>query len=65
MNNMPIGFLFSLSQNDKAMNFYSTLSEDQKNSISSYIQTCSSGDEAKEKITRVITNLENNNISFI
>lgn len=65
MNDMPIGFLFSMSQNDKAMSYYSSLSQTQKESISKYLQNCSSGNEAKEKINTTINNLENNNISFL
>jgi len=65
MNDIPLGFLFSISQNNKAMNFYSSLLEHQKESISKYLQNCSSGEEAKEKLNTVINNLENNNLSFI
>jgi len=65
MNNIPLGFIFSISQNNKAMNFYSSLSDIQRDAISNYIQNCTSGNEAKEKISNAITSLENKDLSFI
>ena len=65
MEDVPLGFLFKISQNNKAMNFYSSLSETQRKSISQYLQNCTDGEEAKQKLNTAITNLENNNLSFI
>ena len=55
----------SLGMHEYAMDFYSTLDASTKNKIKQYIQNCSSGNEAKEKIDTVVKNLEKNNLDFL
>ena len=65
MNDIPLGFRFSLTNNNEAMKFYSNLSETEKEAISNYLQECSSSNKSKEKINNAINFLQNKNISFI
>lgn len=65
MNDLPLGFRFSLTNSDAAMKFYTSLSDKEKSSVINYLQNCSSGEEAIEKINTAINSLENKNLSFI
>lgn len=62
---IPIGFLFKISMNSKALDYYSLLDGNTKQEITNYIQNSTSGDEAKQKITKAIEHLNNNNVDFL
>lgn len=62
---LPIGLAMSLGMNEFAMDFYSGLDTDTRNKIKAYIQNCSSGKEAKNKIHTTIENLEKHNLKFL
>lgn len=63
--NIPIGFLFSISQNEKAMKYFANLDDISKSRISSYIKDSLDGDEAKVRISSSIKGLEENNLNFL
>ena len=56
---MPIGFIMSLMQSEKALNAYSYLENSEKESIIDYITNPLNGDDVKQKIDKVIYELEN------
>ena len=62
---MPIGFAMSLGMNEYAMDFYANLDENSRERIKKYIQNCSSGVEAKQKIHTAVQNLEKHNLNFL
>lgn len=62
---MPIGFAMSLGMHEYAMDFYSKLDSDNRNKIKNYIQNCSSGNEAKQKIKKAVKCLEKQDLSFL
>lgn len=62
---LPIGLAMSLGMNEYAMDFYSKLDENNREKIKKYIQNCSTGSEAKEKIRNTINNLEKHNLDFL
>lgn len=62
---LPIGLAMSLGMNEYAMEFYSSLDSSTRDKIKQYIQNCSSGKEAKEKINTTIKNLEKNSLDFL
>ena len=62
---LPIGLAMSLGMNEFAMDFYAGLDDVTRNKIKTYIQNCSSGDEAKSKINTTIRNLEKHNLDFL
>ncbi len=59
-NDMPVGFVMSLAQNEKALNYYSTLANYEKENIKNYIKGARTGEEAKMRIETTIQNLEKN-----
>lgn len=62
---LPIGFSFSLAMNENAMKFYSNLDKYSKEEVLDYIKSSSTGEEAKERIKKVISDLEQNNLNFL
>lgn len=63
--NMPVGFVFKMAMDSKALDYYSTLSNSTKERITNYIQNSSTGNESKQRIEDVINNLKNNNLDFL
>lgn len=64
-NPIPLGLLFGISTNYKALNNFSKLNEEKIVEITNYIQNCSTGNEAQEKINIAIKSLENNSLEFL
>lgn len=64
MNDVPLGLLFSIAENESALEYYANLSVDTKNDITKFVQTDMSMD-AKERIDFVVSSLERNDISFL
>lgn len=62
---LPIGLAMSLGMNEFAMDYYSKLDNTTRNKIKNYIQNCSTGNEAKEKINIAVKNLEENTLDFL
>lgn len=62
---LPIGLAMSLGMNEYAMEFFSELDTNTRDKIKKYIQNCSTGSEAKEKIKTTIKNLEKHNLDFL
>lgn len=64
-SNVPVGFTMNLAQSPQALNYYSNLSEEERNKINNYIESSTSGNEAKKRIENVISNLENNHLNTL
>ena len=62
---IPLGLLFKISTNYKALNNFSKLNEQKLTEITNYIQNSSTGNEAQEKINIAIKSLENNDLEFL
>lgn len=56
---LPIGFVMSLATDMKAMSQFGLLSDAEKKELISYIESSSTGDEAKERIKQIISSLHN------
>lgn len=59
---MPVGLGMQLSQDPRAMENFAWLPDEQKHAILAEIQSCGTGDEARECIRRVVARLHNNQI---
>ena len=57
---MPIGFVMSLVQSENALKAYASLDVSKKENIKNYIINSINGNDAKMRIEKVITDLENN-----
>ena len=57
---MPIGFVMSLVQSESALKAYASLDISKKENIKNYIVNSIDGNDAKMRIEKVITDLENN-----
>lgn len=62
---LPIGFSFSLTMNENAMKFYSNLDKYSKEEVLDYIKSSSTGEEAKKRIKKAISDLEQNSLNFL
>lgn len=62
---IPLGFLFEIFKNNKALNNFSKLDISNQLKITKYIQNSSTGYEVEEKINTAIENLENNSLEFL
>ncbi len=62
---LPIGFTMSISNNEHALKFYSSLDKATQNKIMNYIRNSTTGNEAKEKIENSVNGLANNNLNFL
>lgn len=58
---LPEGLGFRLAMDMKAMTNFVNLSEDKKEQLVSYIQGSTTGDEAKNRVMEVVSNLHNGN----
>ena len=56
---LPVGLGMSLSLDMKAMTNFSNLSDAKKQEIISYIKGSTSGEEAKNRVTEVVSSLHN------
>jgi hypothetical protein len=62
---LPVGFAFSLAQNEEALNFFGTLDRNTQMQIKGYVQNVSTGDEAKQKINTCVECLAKKNTDFL
>lgn len=58
---LPEGLGFRLAMDMKAMTSFVNLPEDKKQQLVSYIQGSTTGDEARNRVTEVVSNLHNGN----
>ncbi|MBH1939524.1 hypothetical protein I5677_01295 [Mobilitalea sibirica] len=58
-NEIPEGLGFRLALDMKAMTNFVNLSDDKKQELVNYIKGSTSGDEAKNRVTEVVSNLHN------
>ncbi|MDD4112489.1 MAG: hypothetical protein PHC56_05600 [Herbinix sp.] len=56
---LPVGLGMSLSLDMKAMTNFSNLSDAKKQELISYIKGSTSGEEAKNRVTEVVSSLHN------
>ena len=63
--NMPIGLMVSLTKHQNAMKQFSTLNDEQQQSVIQYVKNSATGEEAKSRIHQAVQNLEQGNIGFI
>ncbi|MDR2933019.1 MAG: hypothetical protein LBV27_07920 [Oscillospiraceae bacterium] len=61
---LPLGFGMLLAQDADAMNAYGQLSNSEKASVISYIQSSTTGADAKNRIAQSVNNLKSGTISF-
>jgi len=65
MEKIPADFAFSLSMNQKARDYYSTLSLDTQYQINEYINSATSLDETRFRINESINALSNLDTNFL
>ena len=61
---LPLGFGMRMAQEPSALDTFGTLDGEQKTRVVDYIQSCSTGDEAKERIESAVCALRDCNVSF-
>ncbi|MDR1564059.1 MAG: hypothetical protein LBS74_03790 [Oscillospiraceae bacterium] len=61
---LPLGFGMQLAQEAEAMNTYTSLAQPKRDRIVDYIQSCTSGDDSKRRISTVIEGLKNGQTEF-
>ncbi len=61
---LPLGLGMQLAQEPAAMNTFGQLSQGEKTALISYIQSCTSGEDAQNRIADVIHQLRNNQTTF-
>jgi len=57
---LPLGFGMQLAQEPKALQAYGNLSNSEKETVINYIQSSTSGDDAKNRIMESISRLKDN-----
>lgn len=62
---IPLGFGMALSQDVEAMSFFGSLSGDLKAGVIRYVQSGSTGPEAKERIQTAAQNMKRHKVDFI
>ena len=55
--NLPVGFTMSLAQDMEAMTNFATLPDQKKEELVNYIESSTTGEEAKSRIVEVVSNL--------
>ncbi|MCL2488960.1 MAG: hypothetical protein FWE80_09785 [Oscillospiraceae bacterium] len=61
---LPLGFGMQLAQVPGAMDTFGSLSQPQRDAIVEYIQGCTSGRDAKERIANVVNGLSEGRTNF-
>jgi len=61
---LPLGLGMHLAQEPKALQAYGNLSNSEKESVINYIQSSTSGDDAKNRIMESISRLKNAKDTF-
>ncbi len=62
---MPIGLMMSLSMHPDAMRNFSTLTDEKQNSVIRYVEDANSGEEAKNRISGAVDELEKGSTGFL
>lgn len=65
MENLPLGFAFSLSMNRNAMNYYNSLDYDTQEKLTNYIENAKDSQDTKLRIEQSISALNNSDINFL
>lgn len=60
---MPVGLGMKLALDMKAMNNYANLSDEKKKELVMYVKGSTTGDDAKNRVAEVVSNLHNNSFS--
>ena len=63
-HDLPLGFGMHLAQDELAMERFAMLSSHEKEKVIQYIQGCTSGDDAKERIRIVVQGLHEGRTAF-
>jgi uncharacterized protein YdeI (YjbR/CyaY-like superfamily) len=61
---LPLGLGMQLAQESEAMNTYTALTQPKRDKIVDYIQSCTSGEDSKRRISTVIEGLKNGQTEF-
>ena len=59
---LPLGFGFRLMQEPRAIDIYGRLSNEDKSAVIRYIQSGTSGDDAKNRIINAVEHLKENHL---
>lgn len=65
MDNLPLGFAFSLSMNKNAMDYYNTLDYTTQEKLTNYIETAKNTQDTKLRIEQSISALNSGDINFL
>lgn len=57
---VPVGLGMRLALDMKAMNNFASLSDEKKRELITYIEGSTTGDDAKNRVTEVVSSLHNN-----
>lgn len=63
--NMPIGLMMKLAMHQDAMKNFSLLNDEKQKSVIRYVEDSQTGEEAKNRITNAVNNLDKGNTGFI
>lgn len=61
---MPIGLMMSLAQHQKAMKNFSLLDDSRQKAVIQYVESSTTGEDAKNRIQSTVENLEKGNAGF-
>lgn len=61
---LPLGLGMKLAQDPQAMTAFGGMTNTQKTSLISYLQSCETGEEAESRMSDTVERLHNNQISF-
>lgn len=61
---LPLGLGMHLAQDPKALDTFSNLSQQQRDSIITHIQSCTTSEDARARIAQVVDGLKNGNSFF-
>ncbi|MDP4121184.1 MAG: hypothetical protein Q8876_09080 [Bacillota bacterium] len=61
---IPLGLGMKLSQDSKALNHFSALTQNEREGIITYVQGSTTGDDAKARIGQVVEGLRNGQSAF-
>lgn len=64
-NEVPISFVNSLNQNQKAKHYFSSLADQDKLKVISYIQISATGEEEKQRTHKAVNGLEHFDLDFL
>ena len=64
-NEVPISFVNRLNQNEKAKRYFSSLRDQDKLKVISYIQVSPTGEEERRRTDQVICGLEEFRLTFL